>query len=187
MFKAKVKETAAAKKSNHEVFTIQGELISEFTNLKTTIDNATGKLKMIEGKLKDEVKRIFSEQYLKYGKRPDNFKLLDDSGLKVMGLIIDKYLSCDQNKYELLKETELVEEKTTYTFNPELLEKYQPIIEKLLINCPEIEDSDKEMLIEGVTSFNVKKGAIEELKGKPIELPHLIDLIQPIIQLKISN
>ena len=187
MFKAKVKETAAAKKSNHEVFAIQGELISEFTTLKSIIDNATGKLKMIEGKLKDEVKRIFSEQYLKSGKRPDNFKLMDDSGLKVMGLVIDKYLTCDQNKYELLKETELVEEKTTYSFNTELLEKYQTVIENLLINCPDIDDADKESLIEGITSFSVKKGAIEELKGKSVEIPQLVDLIQPIIQLKISN
>jgi len=187
MFNAKVKETAAAKKSNHETFAIDGEMVSEFTSLKSVIDNATGKLKMIEGKLKDEVKRIFAEQYAKTGKRPDNFKIMDESGLKVMGLVIDKYLSCDQSKYEVLKETELVEEKTTFSFNPVLLEKYQSVIENLLLNCPDIDAADKELLIEGVTTFNVKKGAIDELKGKSIPLPQMIEMIQPIIQLKIAN
>jgi hypothetical protein len=188
MFTTKVKEVASVKKSKHEIHTISGTDCAEYVELKNVIENATGKLKMLESRLKEEVKSIFIEKYNSSGKCPDNFKIQDDSGKNLLGIVMDKYISCDATKYEVLAMTNLVEQKTTFTFNSELLNKYQSVIENLLVNCSEIEDKDKENLIEGVLSFNVKKGAIEELsKSKDYSVQELYELIQPIMQLKVSN
>ena len=187
MFTAKVKTTTSTKKSTHQVHSISGTYCSEYSDLKTIIENATGKLKMIEGKLKEQVKSIFVEEYNRTGKCPDNFKVQDESGKNLLGIVMDKYISCDAQKYELLKDVELVEEKRTFTFNTELLEKYRSVIENLLVNCSEIDEEDKPNLIEGVISYNVKKGAIEELANKEQSVDELFALIQPIVQLKVSN
>lgn len=187
MFTAKVKATATAKKSSHQVHSICGTDCSEYAELKNVIENATGKLKMLEGKLKQQVKDIFIDEYNRTGKVPDNFKIQDDEGKNLLGIVMDKYISVTAEKYELIKNTELVEEKRVFTFNTELLEKYQEIIENLLMGCPDISEQDKANLIEGVLTYNVKKGAINELSGKNRPVRELFELIQPIIQLKVSN
>lgn len=187
MFAAKVKTTATTKKSNHQIHTISGSDCARYSELKSVIENATGKLKMIEGKLKEQVKTIFVEEYNKIGKCPDNFKIQDETGKNLLGIVMDKYITCDAQKYELLNDAELVEEKRTFTFNPELLEKYQSVIENLLVNCDEIDENDKPNLIEGVITYNVKKGAIEELANQEQSIDELFSLIQPIVQLKVSN
>lgn len=58
MFTTKVKETAAAKKSDKKLFSsleLEGK-ISTFTALKNQIDTLTGQLKMIEGEIKERAK-----------------------------------------------------------------------------------------------------------------------------------
>jgi hypothetical protein len=187
MFTAKVKTATSTKKASHQVHSISGTDCSEYAELKNIIENATGKLKMIEGKLKQQVKEIFIDEYNRTGKCPDNFKVQDDEGKNLLGIVMDKYISVSAEKYELIKSTELVEEKRTFTFNTELLEKYQETIENLLMGCPDISDKDKENLIEGVITYSIKKGAINELSGKNKPVGELFEVIQPIIQLKVSN
>ena len=185
MFTTKVKETAAAKKSDKKLFSaleLEGK-ISQFTALKNQIDTLTGQLKMIEGEVKERAKIEFFTQYRKERRKPDNFKLQDAEGGQVMAIFMDKYGVVDSDKAAALKPYNLVIEKKVFKFNNDLLEKYQDTITELLSNSPDIDAEDKANLIEGELTYHVEQGAIEKLFAFP-NIEEVFELIKPVIALK---
>jgi hypothetical protein len=176
MFTTKVKETAAAKKSEKKLFSaleLEGK-ISQFTALKNQIDTLTGQLKMIEGEIKERAKIEFFTQYRKERRKP---------GGQVMAIFMDKYSVVDSDKAAALQPYNLVTEKKVFKFNNDLLEKYQDTITELLSNSPDIDAEDKPNLIEGELTYHVESGAIEKLFAFT-NMEEVFELIKPVIALK---
>ena len=162
----KVKETT--KKTDKKVILspLLGNKVQRYAELKQTIDSATGELKMIEGDIKAVGKDLFMKEYRSQRSTPDNFKIQDDSGSACMFICMDKYTIVDENKA-----------------NADLVEKYGAVLSELILNCPDIDDLDKENLISGEKTFSIAKGSIDRLMQ--YDSPEAIfELINPIVALK---
>lgn len=161
-----------------------GDKILRFSELKQTIEAATGELKMIEGDIKTVGKQLFLDEYHIQRRTPDNFKIQDATGASVMFITMDKYTIVDQTKADILSQFDgLLEEKVIYTVNPELVEKYAQVLSDLILSSPDIEEDDKAALISGEKSFSVKKGSIDRLLQ--FSTPdQVFELINPICSLK---
>lgn len=182
---AKVKETAK-KCQDKKILNAPdlGDKIQRYSELKQQIEASTGQLKMIEGDIKFSGKELFLKEYRQQRSVPDNFKIQDATGASILFIVQDKYTQVDQTKAEILGQFEdLVEEKTCFTMNPELVEKYQQVLSNLIINSPDISEDDKGRLITGEKSFCVKKGTIDRILQ--YEYPEQIfELVNPICSLK---
>jgi uncharacterized protein YxjI len=185
MFETKVKAPASTSKSKHQIVSVPElqDKVSQFVSLKNQIDNLTGQLKMIEGEIKLTAERLYLKQYTKERKRPDNFKIADQTGSQVMAIIMDKYAAVTPEKYEQLSSYELVDTNKKFTFNTEILERNFEVIKEALMNS-NISDDDKSNLIEGEVSYSVKSGALDLLSQHLTEIDYLFGLIKPIIALK---
>jgi hypothetical protein len=181
---SKVKETA--KKPEKKI--IKAELledkISRFNRLKDEIEAATGELKMIEGDIKTAGRELFIKEYRQFKIKPESFKIQDKTGASCLFICMDKYISVDENKAEILGEFDnLLDEKQTFKINAELIEKYGDVLSKLIMTCKAIDEEDKLNLIQGEKQYSVKKGTIERLLQ--YENPEMVfELINPIVSLK---
>lgn len=181
---SKVKETA--KKPEKKI--IKAELlddkISRFNRLKDEIEAATGELKMIEGDIKTAGRELFIKEYRQFKIKPESFKIQDKTGASCLFICMDKYISVDENKAEILGEFDnLLDEKQTFKINAELIEKYGEVLSKLIMTCKAIDEEDKLNLIQGEKQYSVKKGTIERLLQ--YENPEMVfELISPIVSLK---
>lgn len=163
---------------------VLGEKIGQYNDLKATIEATTGQLKMIEGDIKTEGRRIWLEQYQQQRCTPENFLIQDKSGATCMFICIDKYMMVDQTKAEILQNYDgLLSEKTVYTFNPELVDKYAAVLSNLIMNCKDIAEEDKTKLISGERTYSIEKGSINRLLqyDNPAQV---LELMNPIVSLK---
>ena len=101
-----------------------------------------------------------------------------------MFICIDKYTMVDQTKAEILQNYDgLLSEKTVYTFNPELVDKYAAVLSNLIMNCKDIAEEDKTKLISGERTYSIEKGSINRLLqyDNPAQV---LELMNPIVSLK---
>lgn len=185
-------KTTPAKKDDKPVVLITGTHfdinLKRFNELKKSILNDTAELKVLEDDIKGEGVEKFIELYEKDKRNPGSFKLSSDSGEKIMVIAMDRYLKVDDERAEEMKEEfgeEIIDEKTIFTFNNTLLEKYQEEISELIMGAEFMTDSEKEDLIVPTVTLSVKKGAINEAmtlgKGRVADF---LGYIQPVLQLK---
>lgn len=183
---AKVKETAAKKTVDKKLIgaTELGNKIKRFVDLKQSIESATGELKMVEGDIKVKGKQIFMEEYKRLKLTPETFKMADATGSTVAFIVADRYTLVDENKAQVLsKYNGLLEEKTVWTMNAELVEKYGEAISEFIMTSKKISDEDRPNLISGEKSFSVAKGSIDRLLT--FDNPDMIfELINPVCGLK---
>lgn len=159
--------------------------VRQFADLKAQIDEATAKLKMIEGDIKAEGRNQFLCEYLRESKTPDNFKLMDKTGASCLFIVMDKYTSVDETKAEILRQYNgLLTETRTYKFNPDLVDKYGAILSDLIVNCQDIAGEDKGQLISGEIAYSVTKGSIDKLLLQSATPSEIFELINPIVSLK---
>lgn len=175
------------------------EKLDKFATLKAKITELTAEYKTVE----EDIKQLSTEEFCKLlGKtgKKESFHITSEAGGTVMVVPQDKYLSIDDERANYLNETygtydedenlidSLVEESTQFKFNMEVLERNQSVIEKFFEQCDEISDEDKENLIEGVTTYSIKKGTIDRLpllaKEKGVDIETLYEEVRPILQLK---
>jgi hypothetical protein len=183
--------TAAARKKRErvEVDGIADE-IARYDALKATINNAKAEQEVIGGMLKEIGREKFLDLYEQRGVRPANFDLADGNE-NILLEILDKYLKVEPEKAELLRQFDgLLEEKTSYEFDSELLEKevsegmtIGDVVSMLIQDSKLIPDSDKPNLIKAKMSMRVPKGTIDRLMDydNPREV---FSLISPILALK---
>jgi hypothetical protein len=84
----------------------------------------------------------------------------------VQFISIDQYAKVDTTKAATLKEKygdDVVTSKKVYSFNPELLTKYQAILGKLIATSPDIAQEDKAKLIQCDIDYSVKAGVIDDI------------------------
>lgn len=143
--------------------------------------------------LSDEVRDVAKEEWMKYyqktGRNPESVfveALNGEDTAQIHFIPTDKYITINEEKAELLKETygeDIVEEKTEFAFDAEMVEKYGSVISDLISNCDEIDEDDREKIIKAVTKFTVAKGTIDKLKtyGKVDEV---FEAVRPVVMLK---
>jgi hypothetical protein len=189
---AKPAPATAASKKKRERVQVDGiaDEIARYDALKATINNAKAEQEVIGGMLKEIGREKFLDLYEQRGVRPANFDLADGNE-NILLEILDKYLKVEPEKAELLRQFDgLLEEKTSYEFDSELLEKevsegmtIGDVVSMLIQDSKLIPDSDKPNLIKAKMSMRVPKGTIDRLMDydNPREV---FSLISPILALK---
>jgi hypothetical protein len=189
---AKPAPATAASKKKRERVEVDGiaDEIARYDELKATINNAKAEQEVIGGMLKEIGREKFLDLYEQRGVRPANFDLADGSE-NILLEILDKYLKVEPEKAELLRQFDgLLEEKTSYEFDSELLEKevsegmtIGDVVSMLIQDSKLIPDGDKANLIKAKMTMRVPKGTIDRLMDydNPREV---FSLISPILALK---
>lgn len=185
-------KTTKAKKETKPVVVVHGDEFSKslekFNRLRKEAANIKSELAAVEGEIKDTGVDKFVGLYENGKRNPGSFKLESDSGEKVLVVPTDRYLKIDDERAQELKDEygdEIVEEKTTWSFNAKLLGKYQDEISELIMGADFMSNDEKEDLIVPNVALNIKKGAINEAMtlGKGNVIDFLAD-IAPVVSLK---
>ena len=128
---------------------------------------------------------VFATGGHEYDKKGKPVRDLEEAGF--MCLPTDKYITINEESYEFLSKKfgdNIVEKTDTYFMNTELVEKYGDVISKLIMNCKEINDTDKLLLISKKTTYSVRKGTIQSLKSFKASIGELVSNILPVFQRK---
>ena len=143
--------------------------------------------------LADEIKEVSKDEwvslYEKTGVNPGSILIeaeQDGDTASVMFVPSDKYISIGGDRAEELVEKYgegIVEEKTTFSFDNFMIEKYGDILSRMIEESTEIADSDKDKIIKAVTTFSVAKGTIDKMRqfGKVAEV---MEEVKPVVALK---
>ena len=124
---------------------------------------------MISDELKDLAKSEWVDYYSQTGKNPESVVICQEvAGDTSQFLFIptDKYITVTEARAEELQETygeEIITEETTFGFDPTMIEKYGEILSRLIEECGEISEKDKEKIITATTKYSVAKGTIDKL------------------------
>ena len=182
---AKKADTPKAKgKAKPEVRVVGIETeIARYDELKEIINNAKAEQEVIGGKLKQIGKENFLELYEEKGSKPDNFNLADGDE-EILFIVMDKYKKVEPEKAAILEQySGLLETVTTYSFNPEVLDRVGDVVSNLILNSKELSDEDKKKLLIVDTTIAIKKGTIDRLMDYD-DPEQIFDLIEPILALK---
>lgn len=195
---AKAKKTAPEKttKAKDEKVRIRVEDPTFFDNvskasiLQDNMKRDKAKFDVISDELREIGKEKWAELYEKTGKNPGSVMIeavnaVDDTA-QFMFVPTDKYITINSDRADELRETygeEIVEEKTTFSFDNEMIEKYGEVLSRLIEESDEIEEKDKEKIIKAVTTFSVAKGTID-LFTKYGKVNEMIDSTRPVVALK---
>ena len=194
--KAASKSAVEPKKAKDEKVRIKIEDPSFFDKvqklevLNDSMKSAKAKADMISDELRDLGRDEWSNLYSKTGKNPGSVMLehvneTDDTA-QFMFVPTDGYIKISADRAEELRETygeEVVEEKTTFGFDSTMIEKYGEILSRLIEECGEIAEKDKEKIITATTAFSVAKGTIDNL-SKLGDVKEVMEAVKPIVALK---
>ena len=145
---------------------------------------------MITDELRDLGRSEWAKLYSKTGKNPDSVMLefvndADDTA-QLMFCPMDKYITINEERAEALREQfgeDIVEEKTEFKFDLEMVEKYGEILSQMIEDSTDISEKDKEKIIKAVTSFSVAKGTIDKLDSYG-EVAEVMESVKPVVALK---
>jgi hypothetical protein len=148
------------------------------------------KADMISDELRDLGRDEWAKLYEKMGKNPESVMLEyvkeNDDTAQFMFVPTDKYITITPARAEELQETygeSIVEEKTTFSFDNDMIEKYGEIISRMIEESNEIAEKDKEKIIKATTSFSVAKGTIDNF-SKLGDVQELMEATKPVVALK---
>jgi len=164
--------------------------ISKLEQLNDTMKAAKAKADMISDEIRDISKEEWTKLYQKTGKNPGSVMIEsvndNDDTAQVMFIAMDKYITINAERAETLREEfgeEIVEEKTTFSFDNEMIEKYGEVLSRLIEESDEISDRDKEKIIKAVTVYSVAKGTIDDFK-KYGDVAEVMEAVKPVVALK---
>ena len=166
------------------------EKVEKLEELQGTLKTAKAKADLISDELKDLAKDKWADLYEETNKNPESVMIVQDNEdgdtAQFMFVPTDKYITINEDRAEELKDTygdEIVEEKTTFSFDETMIEKYGEVLSELIENSDEIEDKDKEKIIKATTSYSVAKGTISKFK-KYGEVVEMMETVKPVIAIK---
>lgn len=194
--KAKKTSTVKAAKGKDEKARVRVEDPSFFDKvarlevLNEQMKAAKAKADILSDELRDIAKAEWAKLYEKMGKNPDSIiveavNAVDDTA-QLMFVPMDKYITINAERAEALREEfgeEIVEEKTTFSFDNDMIEKYGEVLSRLIEESDEIDEKDKEKIIKATTSFSVAKGTIDNFK-KYGDVETMIESVKPVMSLK---
>lgn len=184
----------AAAKDTKVRITIENEdffgNVARLSQLQDNMKRDKAKADMIADELKELAKDEWAKLYDRTGKNPGSVMLesvndLDDTA-QIMFVPSDKYISINEDRATELQEAygeDIVEEKTTFAFDSDMVEKYGEVLSRLIEESAEISERDKEKIIKAVTTYSVAKGTIDNF-AKLGNVSEMIDATKPVVALK---
>jgi hypothetical protein len=170
------------------------EKITRLETLQENLKRDKAAADIINDEIRDIAKTEWSKVYDKTSKNPGSVMLEAREGVdiaQVMFVPSDKYISVNEERANYLIETygeDAVEEKTTFSFDNEMVDKYGEVLSELISACDEIDEDDKGRIIKAVRAFSVKKGAIDKFKDFAEEadasVSEIVEEFKPVVSLK---
>ena len=166
------------------------EKVEKLEELQETLKSAKAKADLISDELKDIAKELWADEYEKTKRNPESVMIVQENSTgdtaSLMLVPSDKYITINEERAEELKEAygeDIVEEKTVFSFDSDMVEKYGEVLSMLIENCDEITDADKEKIIKAVTAYSVAKGTIDKFNqyGEVVEM---IETVKPVVAIK---
>jgi hypothetical protein len=193
--KARITATTTTTKATDKKASILVNDPSFFTKVQMleTLQENMKRDKAKSDMLSDEIKEISKDEWVKFyeakGSNPGSVLIEAQDGddtASVMFIPTDKYISITPARANELVDKygeEIVEEKTTFSFDALMVEKYGEVISNLIENCREISDSDKDKIIKAVTTYSVAKGTIDRMRNFG-DVSEIMEEVKPVCQLK---
>ena len=151
---------------------------------------AKAKADMISDELRDVAKSEWVKLYDKTGKNPGSVMLEhvndNDDTAQLMFIPTDKYISVNADRADELRSSygeEIITEETSFGFDTSMIEKYGEILSRLIEECDEIPEKDREKIITAKTTFTVAKGTIDKL-DKFGDVSEVMENVKPVVMLK---
>jgi hypothetical protein len=164
--------------------------VEKLEELQETMKSAKAKADLISDELKDIARELWADEYEKTKRNPESVMIVqeNESGdtSQFMFVPTDKYISINEERAEELKEAygeDIVEEKTTFAFDNDMIEKYGEVLSMLIENCDDIKESDKEKIIKAVTTYSVAKGTIDKFKQYG-DVNEMLETVKPVVAIK---
>jgi len=164
--------------------------VEKLEQLQETLKSAKAKADLLSDELKEVAKDKWVELYEESGKNPESVMICaeneDGDTAQLMYVPADRYITIDEDRATELTDIYgegIVEEKTTFSFDNAMIEKYGDIISSLIENCDEIKESDKDKIIKAVTTFSIAKGTIDNFKQFG-EVSELMETVKPVVSIK---
>jgi len=164
--------------------------VEKLQQLQDRMKSDKAKADMFADEIKDLGKEEWAKLYESTGKNPETVMLEQENengdNSHVMFMVTDKYITINADRAEELQETygaEIVEEKTVFSFDNEMIEKYGEILSRMIEECDEIAEKDREKIIKATTAYSVAKGTIDEFK-KYGDVSEMIEMVKPVVALK---
>lgn len=187
-------ETAKGKDEKTRIRIENEDFFSNVARLSQLQDNMKrdkAKADMIADELKDLAQNEWSKLYDRTSKNPGSVMLesvndLDDTA-QFMFVPTDRYISINEDRATELQETygeDIVEEKTTFAFDSDMVEKYGEVLSRLIEESAEISERDKEKIIKAVTTYSVAKGTIDNFAKLGDNVAEMIEATKPVVALK---
>lgn len=166
--------------------------VSRYEELQKEVKSAESEMGIIYDDLKKIGNDEWVREYQKGGKNPGSIILFQDNdetgeSARFMLQPSDKYISINSERADELIEKygdDIVEETITYSFNDKMLEKYSSIIEKLIIESEDIDEEDKESIIEATAKYSIKKGTIDKLSDYSKDIEEIFEEVRPVVSIK---
>lgn len=189
---ATAKQNAPEKKSakkEKESVQVKGlaKSLARYDELKEAIKNSEAEMEVLAGTIKQVGKEKFLELYETRNRKPESFHLADGDH-KVLYIVQDAYKGdrsgMSAEKVALFEDfDDVLETNTTYSFNPDVLNRVGDKISQIIMSSKLISEEDKANLIVATSKTTIKKGTIEKLMD--YDNPTMMfELIEPIVALK---
>lgn len=165
-----------------------GKRVQRLKQLREEAKAIKTELAMLDGDINGIAREEYLKLYEKKGANTGMFHILCENGVKFNVIPADAYGKVDEEKAEELAEKygdDVVEEKTVYSFNSEVLERNMDAISDLIMNSKKISNEDKENLLVETTTYKIKSGMIDKLLdyGKK-KFKEFFHDIRPTVQIK---
>ena len=144
---------------------------------------------MLSDELKDIAKAEWCDYFEKTGKNPESVMICQEVAgdtSQLMFIAQDKYITVTESRAEELRETygeEIITEETTFGFDTTMIEKYGEVLSRLIEECGDISESDKEKIITATTKYSVAKGTIDKLNQYG-DVTEVMEAVKPVVALK---
>ena len=165
--------------------------VEKLEQLNDTMKSAKAKADMISDELKGIAIEKWCELYEDKGKNPDSIMLehvkedTDDTA-QFMFIPTDRYITITEARAEELQDAygeDIVEEKTVFSFDSSMIEKYGEILSRMIEESEEIADKDKEKIIRASTTYSIAKGTIDNFT-KLGSVAELFEMTKPVVSIK---
>lgn len=165
--------------------------VEKLQQLQDRMKADKAKADMFADEIKDLGKEEWAKLYEETGKNPETVMLEQENengdNSHVMFMVTDKYITINEDRATELQEAygeDIVEEKTTFAFDNDMIEKYGEVLSRLIEESSEISDKDKEKIIKAVTTYSVAKGTIDNFAKLGDNVAEMIDATKPVVALK---
>ena len=165
------------------------EKVTKLEVLQDRIKSDKASADIISDELRDTSKLEWAKLFEKTGKNPGSVMLETSQGNDTAQLMMvpsDKYITITPDRADLLREEygdTIIEEKTTFAFDNDMVDLYGEIISNLIESSNDISDEDKVKIIKAVTVFSIAKGTIDKLNDYG-DVSEVMESVRPIISLK---